>query len=150
MSDIEVGMQGENTHTVSELDTAAALGSGDVPVLATPRLIAWLEAAAVAATTPNLAPGSTTVGTRVVVDHLAATPVGGVVRAVARVTGIEGSRLTFEFEADESGVEVARGTHTRAIVDRNRFVALVRRDTRRESSASSDSRTGSVGAEEAL
>lgn len=150
MSTIEMGTQAENTHTVSELDTAAALGSGDVPVLATPRLIAWLEAAAVTATTPHLSPGSTTVGTHVAVDHLAATPVGGVVLAAARVTGVEGSRLTFDVEATETGAVVARGTHTRVIVDRDRFVSRARGDARPEGSARGDGRAGSVGAEEAL
>jgi hypothetical protein len=62
--------------TVTDDDTAAALGSGSLPVLATPRLLAWFEAATCAALEPSLPAGSTSVGTRVVVEHLAASPVG--------------------------------------------------------------------------
>ena len=70
-------------HEVTDTDTAAALGSGDVPVLATPRLIAWMEAATVRAATAFLGTGQTTVGTAIRIEHRRATPVGGSVEITA-------------------------------------------------------------------
>jgi predicted thioesterase len=114
--------------TVGEEDLATALGSGDVPVLATPRLIAWLEAATVAAAAPQLAAGRTTVGTTVEVDHVAASPVGAQVTASAVVRQSETRQLVFEVEAvheldGAAPVVVAHGTVIRAVVDRARFLA---------------------------
>src|SRR6187455_1798692 len=82
--------------TVTDADTAQALGSGDVPVLATPRVLALAEAATVAATGRRLAPGTTTVGVRVEVDHRTATPIGGTVTAEARLAKVDGRRLFFD------------------------------------------------------
>src|SRR5919204_2455112 len=78
---------------VTDADTAQALGSGDVPVLGTPRLLALAEAASVAATTTRLPPGATTVGTRVELEHRLATAVGRTVVAEARLAKAEGRRL---------------------------------------------------------
>jgi len=115
--------------TVTEADTAAAVGSGDLPVLGTPRLLAWLEAATCAAVAPDLAPGSTTVGTRVDVEHLAASPVGAVVEAAATLTAVDGRVLTFEVSAHDrdSGDVLGRGRVTRAVVDQERFLARLSR-----------------------
>jgi predicted thioesterase len=105
-------------------DTAQALGSGDVPVLATPRLLAWLEAATVAAIDEHLPTGTTTVGVRVHVEHLRATRPGGAVTARATLVGVDGALLTFDVHAeDERGEVLARGNVTRAVVDRDRFLA---------------------------
>lgn len=115
---------------VTESDTAIALGSGDVPVLATPRLVAWLEAATVEAAAPQLTPGQTTVGTTVRVAHLRATPVGTAVvcRADPPRASADGRRLTFRVTAvDETGRAVAEGEIERAVVDRAAFVARVAR-----------------------
>ncbi|QDY09609.1 thioesterase [Micromonospora sp. HM134] len=108
--------------TVTDADTAAAVGSGDVPVLATPRVLALAEAATVAATAPAMPAGSTTVGVRVELAHLAATPVGRTVVADARLVGADGRRLLFEVTVTDGGTTVASGRVERALVDRRRFV----------------------------
>ncbi|EEP70712.1 thioesterase [Micromonospora sp. ATCC 39149] len=108
--------------TVTEADTALAAGSGDVPVLGTPRVVALAEAATVAATAGALPPGRTTVGTRVELDHLAPTPVGRTVVARARLTAVDGRRLGFEVTVTDAGEIVARGRVERTLVDRRRFV----------------------------
>jgi fluoroacetyl-CoA thioesterase len=115
-------------HEVTDNDTAAALGSGDVPVLATPRLIAWMEAATVQAATALLEKGQTTVGTAVRIEHRRATPVGGSVEITATPPrDAARSRLTFYVQAvDGAGEVVAAGEIDRAIVDRQRFLASVR------------------------
>ncbi len=108
--------------TVGDDDTAIAVGSGDVPVLATPRVVALVEEATVAAVTPVLDTGETTVGTRVEIDHLLPTPVGATVHAEARLVTVRRHRLRFAVEVREGTKLVARGTVTRAVVDRERFL----------------------------
>ncbi|HEU5267728.1 MAG TPA: hotdog domain-containing protein [Jatrophihabitans sp.] len=112
-------------HDVTDSDTAAAVGSGDVPVLATPRLIAWMEAATVRAAAGFLDTGQTTVGTAIRVEHLRATTVGGSVKITATPPAqANGRRLTFGVRAiDGAGQLVAAGEIDRAIVDRDRFLA---------------------------
>ncbi len=108
---------------VGEPDTAVALGSGDVPVLATPRLLAWLEAATVAAAAPELEPGRTTVGTRVELEHLAPCGVGTAVTVTADLAHRDGWLLRFAVAAhDAAGRLLASGTVTRVAVDRQRFI----------------------------
>ncbi len=124
---IDPGTTGQHTAQVDEADTAPALGSGDVPVLATPRLIAWLEAAAVAAIYGILDESETSVGTLISVEHTAASPVGALIECHATVIEVVGRMVTFEVNAEVHGPEavksIASGTHTRAIVDRARFIA---------------------------
>jgi fluoroacetyl-CoA thioesterase len=108
--------------TVTDADTAQAMGSGDVPVLATPRVLALAEAATVAATAKKLPPGVTTVGARVELDHRAATPVGRTVVAEARLSKVDGRRLMFEVTVRDGTEVVADGRIERALVDRHRFV----------------------------
>jgi predicted thioesterase len=111
-------------HEVTVDDTALALGSGDVPVLATPRLIAWLEAATVRAVAPLVATGQTSVGTAIRIQHRRATPVGGRVEVTADPPDVAGRTLTFRVQAvDASGQVVAAGEIDRTIVDRGRFLA---------------------------
>ncbi|GAA1913709.1 thioesterase family protein [Nocardioides marmoribigeumensis] len=111
------------TFTVTDDDTAAALGSGDLPVLATPRLLAWLEAATCAAVEGTL-DGTTTVGTRVALEHLAASGVGEQVRVSASVSHRDGRLLRFAVEAtDARGRLVGQGEVTRVAVDPERFLA---------------------------
>jgi len=122
------GREGRVVRTVGADDTALALGSGDVEVLATPRIIAWLEAATVAALDGALPDGATSVGTRIDVDHRAATPVGGVVTATASLSHVDGRLLRFEVAAehrlgDADPVLVATGQVTRVVVDRTRFLS---------------------------
>ncbi|MEU9826453.1 thioesterase family protein [Micromonospora chersina] len=108
--------------TVTDTDTAQAVGSGDVPVLGTPRVLALAEAATVAATATRLPSGSTTVGTRVELEHRAATPVGRTVAARAELVKVDGRRLTFEVIVTDGNEVVATGRVERALVDRQRFV----------------------------
>ncbi|MER6980600.1 thioesterase family protein [Streptomyces carpinensis] len=112
-------------HVVTDADTAESVGSGDVPVLSTPRLIAWMEAATMRAAAPFTTAGQTTVGTAIRVRHLRATRVGGGVEVLAEApAAAAGRRLTFLVRAvDDSGALVATGEIDRAIVDRQRFLA---------------------------
>ena len=119
-----VGASAQLSFGVTADDTAAAVGSGSLPVLGTPRLLAWLEAATCAAIDPMLPPGATSVGTRIDIEHLAPTPIGGRVTASATVLTQISRALTYAVSAvDAAGTEVARGTITRVIVDSARFMA---------------------------
>ena len=121
--EIQIGSTGSGALTVGAADTAIALGSGDVPVLATPRLVALLEEAAVAAIAGDLDDGETSVGTRVAIDHLAASFVGASVTANAEVVDVTGRSVSFRLAAREGDRVVATGDHTRVVVDRSRFLA---------------------------
>jgi fluoroacetyl-CoA thioesterase len=126
---------------VTEADTAIAVGSGDVPVLATPRLLALAEAACVAAIAPHLPEGMTSVGTAVSLEHRRACPVGAEVTVEAELTELDGRRLVCSFIArqtsqlsahrsvvpGDSGEElvVGAGTVERVVVDRAKFLARV-------------------------
>ncbi|MFF9814934.1 thioesterase family protein [Streptomyces sp. NPDC014006] len=114
-------------HVVTESDTATTVGSGDVPVLATPRLIAWMEAATMEAAAPFVGAGRTTVGTAVRIRHLCASRVGELVEVTAQSPSTaDGRRLTFPVQAvDGSGNLIATGEIDRAVVDRERFLAAV-------------------------
>jgi predicted thioesterase len=118
-----VGVEASLGVTVTADMTAPAMGSGDVPVLATPIVIALIERAAVKAVQPRLDPALTTVGVSVEVNHVGATPVGARVRARAQVDYVENRRLTFVVHVFDKAGEVAEGTHVRVIVDRERFLA---------------------------
>lgn len=119
--DLDVGLTGTATLVVTEADTAAALGSGDVEVLGTPRVVALCEEATVAAVRETMADDRTTVGTRVELDHLRPTRVGATVTATATLRAVEGRRLMFDVTATEDGQVVATGRVARAVVDRSRF-----------------------------
>ncbi|WP_426511010.1 thioesterase family protein [Dactylosporangium sp. McL0621] len=114
--------------TVTDADTAQAMGSGDVPVLATPRVLALAEAATVGATASRLPPGYTTVGTRVDLEHRAATPIGGRVVAEARLAKADGRRLMFEIVVRDAHQVVAEGRVERILVERARFLAKAMED----------------------
>ena len=119
---VETGLSAEVELTVGEADTAAAMGSGDVPVLATPRVVALCEAASMTAVRSSLAEGETTVGHTVQLDHVAPTRVGGRVRAKAELMKVEGRRLTFQVSAYDGRGLVAAGKITRVIVTTERFL----------------------------
>ena len=119
---IDVGLRGEATLVVTEADTARAMRSGTVDVLATPRVIALCEEATCAALSGRLPEGHTTVGMRVQVDHLQPTPVGGTVEAEAVLEKIEGRRLTFMVSASDTKGLVAAGKVTRVLVEVDRFM----------------------------
>ena len=108
--------------TVDDDCTAIAFHSGEVPVLATPRLIALCEEATVAALAGHLKPDETTVGMRVQFDHLAPTAIGGKVRAEATLEKVEGRRLTFTVSVSDGRGLVGAGKITRVIVKTERFL----------------------------
>ena len=107
---------------VGESDTALTLHTGDVPVLATPRVVTMAEEATVIALEGSLTEATTSVGYRVQLDHLAPTAVGGRVRAEATLELIEGRRLTFRVSVSDGHGLVAAGRITRVIVERERFL----------------------------
>jgi fluoroacetyl-CoA thioesterase len=109
--------------TVTDADTAQSVGSGDVPVLATPRVLALAEAATVAATARLIPGGVTTVGTRAEIEHKAPTPVGRVVIAVATLAKVDGRKLLFEVEVRDDGDLVAEVRVERMTLDRQRFIS---------------------------
>jgi fluoroacetyl-CoA thioesterase len=109
-------------HVVSAYDTARALGSGDLEVLGTPRLLAWCEAATVAALAGALAVGETSVGTRVELVHQRASAVGAPVEVRADLVHVDGRLLRFDVAAESDGVLLAHGTVTRVVVDAERFL----------------------------
>ena len=112
--------------TVTEADTALAVGSGTLPVLGTPRLLAWCEAVTCAALEPTLPAGSTSVGTRVALEHSGASAVGQVVAVSASATYVDGRLHRFTVAARHVGGNnkvVATGEITRVIVDVERFLA---------------------------
>ncbi len=120
---------------VSDTDTATAMGSGDVPVLATPRLLALAEAASVAAVTPSMESGVTSVGTSVAMEHKRASAIGAEVVVEAELTEVAGRRLVFRFIARQQRPDgsargedsiVGAGTVERVLVDRDRFVRHAR------------------------
>ena len=131
MTDLAPGLSAARTFIVSDADTAKALGSGSLRVLATPRLLAWSESVTCAAIQNALAAGSTSVGARVSLEHMAPTAVGDEVRVGATVTVVDGRALTFEVEAsDVAGATVARGEIVRAVVGAETFMARLGPDHR--------------------
>ena len=122
---LDPGLAASFTHVVCDGDTAVALGSGDVPVLATPRVVALAERATCAAVAPHLPGDMTTVGTRVELDHLAPTPVGGTVTVDAVLEAVDGRRLTFGVRVSDAERAVATGTVSRVLVTRDRFLRAV-------------------------
>lgn len=124
---MEIGQGAALEFEVTEADTAAAVGSGDLAVLGTPRLLAWCEAATVAAVASSLDGSSTSVGTRVSFEHLAASPVGERLRVEATVAYVDGRLVRFTVTASHlsGGKVVGTGEVTRVVVDRERFLARV-------------------------
>jgi len=107
---------------VSEDDTAVKFGSGGVRVFATPMMVALMENAALNAVDPHLGEDSATVGLSLNVKHLAATPVGMKVTAVAELIGIEGKKLTFKVEAYDEQEKIGEGIHERYIIKLSKFL----------------------------
>jgi fluoroacetyl-CoA thioesterase len=121
---LAAGLRATVQVVVSEADTSAAMGSGDVPVLGTPRLLALAEAASVAAVAQFLTAGFTSVGTAVNMEHHRASPLGSQVLVEAELTTVAGTRLSFSFIArDPEERVIGAGTHERVVVERARFLA---------------------------
>ncbi|MFD4431270.1 thioesterase family protein [Nocardia sp. NPDC058497] len=120
---LEPGLSAEFAVDVTPRDTAASLGSGEVEVLGTPRVVALVEEATVRAVAGALEPGQTTVGTEVVLRHRRPSVPGAGLIVAARLDEVDGIRLAFSVTVHEDGVLVADGTIRRAIVDRAAFLS---------------------------
>ena len=123
---VEVGASASVRRTVGDDDTARAVGSGDIEVLGTPRLLAWCEAATLAVL--DLDETRTSVGTRVQLEHVGASPVGQTLEVTATLVHADGRLLRFEVVAEHlddgsPGKQVGHGEVTRVVVDRERFLA---------------------------
>lgn len=120
---LETGLTYTSRLTVGNENTAIALGSGDMPVLATPAMMALMENAAMLAVASELEDGDTTVGGHIESSHLRPTPVGAEVSATATLEKVEGRKLYFNIIAHQGDVVIGEGTHLRFIVSREKFLA---------------------------
>ena len=121
-----IGEVFEKELVVEHIHTAAAFGSGSVEVFATPAMVSLMEGTALEGVQPFLADNHTTVGIEVCVKHIKATPVGMKVTCKAKLTAVEGAKLTFEVEAwDEEG-KIGFGTHTRFVINLPDFMKKAR------------------------
>ena len=124
---LKEGLSGRASLTVGEQHTAPRIGSGRVHVLATPVMINLMEAAALDALEQLLPPGHQSLGTHLDVGHYAATPVGMQIRASAVVTRVDGRTVDFRVEAFDERERIGDGTHTRVVVNVERFDQRVQR-----------------------
>lgn len=115
----------EKSFTVTKEDTALSLTSGGLEVLATPRLVAWMENVAFEGIESLMADGETTVGTKMTINHLAATAVGGQVRVVATLTETQKRLYTFAIEAFDNKEKIGQASHQRVKISVDRFLAKV-------------------------
>lgn len=123
---LDTGLEASIEMVIADDDTALAMGSGDVPVLATPRLIALCEQATMAAVAGHVADGHTTVGLSVQVDHLRPTAVGQKVWAEAHLDKVDGRRLCFSVAAKDDRGLIGAGRVTRVVVETERFMDKTR------------------------
>ena len=120
---LEIGLKHTSELTVSEVLTAVKMGSGDMPVLATPAMMALMENAAMLAVADELPEDCTTVGGHIESSHLRPSKIGDIVSATAEVTKIDGKKIVFKVAAYSGERLLGEGTHLRFIVDRERFVS---------------------------
>ena len=120
---LQVGIRGSGEAVVTEALTAKAMGSGELPVYATPAMLALVEETAWKSVAPALEPGQGTVGTKLDLAHLAATPLGRKVRCETELIGIDRRRLTFSAVIYDEAGKIGEGSHERFIVDNERFLA---------------------------
>ena len=123
---IEIGLKHTSELQVTDSVTAVVVGSGDMPVLATPMMMALMENAAMLAVKDELPEGCTTVGGHIESSHLRPSKVGDVVRAVAEVTKVEGKKIMFKVSAFSGDILLGEGTHLRFIVERDKFMSRLR------------------------
>ena len=119
---ITIGLKGGAETLCEREDTAREVGSGDLLVYATPCMVALMEGAAYESIAPYLAEGESSVGTKMDVTHLSATPVGMSVRAESVVTAVEGRKVTFSITAYDEAGEIGRATHERVVIKTERFL----------------------------
>lgn len=120
---LELGIKGSSRCTVTDKDTAKALGSGGLDVLSTPIMVSLMENAALTSVRPYLDEGMDTVGTRLDISHDSATPVGMDAWAESELIEIDRRRLVFSVKAYDSAGLIGQGTHERFIVDMEKFTA---------------------------
>jgi predicted thioesterase len=118
-----LGVAGHAATVVGSDNTAVSVGSGALPVFATPMMAALMEQAAVAAVQPFMPLGKTTMGTGLNIRHLAATPVGHNVQAEAVVVAVEGRRIEFKVTVFDEREKIGEGSHERFVVDAENFLA---------------------------
>lgn len=133
---MQPGDTATRSFTVTTADTARSLGSGDLPVLGTPRLLAWCESVTCDVLEGRIDAGRTSVGTRVSLEHVGASPVGAVVQVTATVGYADGRLVRFQVVAEQleetadgtgAGPLVGHGEVTRVVVDRDRFLSRLTR-----------------------
>ena len=120
---IEIGLTHTSQLTVTEAVTAIEMGSGDMPVLATPAMMALMENAAMLAVADHLPEGSTTVGGHIASSHIKPSKLGDTVTAIATVTRVDGKKIEFKVEARSGETLLGEGTHLRFIVDKEKFMS---------------------------
>ena len=120
---IEIGLKHTSELTVDESVTAIQMGSGDLPVLATPAMMALMENAAMLAVKDELPEGCTTVGGHIASSHLKPSKIGETLIATAEVTKVEGKKIEFNVAAYTGETLLGEGTHLRFIVNRERFMS---------------------------
>ncbi len=125
--EITPGMTRTQSFTVEENHTAAHIGSGDIQVLSTPMMIAFMENTALHLLAEHLEAGYSSVGTHVDVRHLAPTPLGSQVQVTATVQTVDGSKITLSVEAREGDKLVGTGTHRRAVINTARFLESIQK-----------------------
>lgn len=123
---LEKGLSAQSRTTVSTENTAAAMGSGDMDVFATPAMVALMENAAMSAVAPVLSGNETTVGAEMNCTHIKPSGLGADVTATAVLTEIEGRKLTFNVGARDAEGMIGEGVHIRYVVDREKFLSKVR------------------------
>ncbi len=122
MDALPIGLKGLAETLVTEENTAAAMGSGLLPVFATPAMLALMEQAAASSVQPFLPEGQGTVGTRLEVSHLAATPIGLTVRAESELIAVDRRKLRFAVRAWAGDELIGEGEHERFVIDNARFL----------------------------
>ena len=122
---VEVGLKHTSELTVTDAVTAVRMGSGDMPVLATPAMMALMENAAMLAVAYSLPAGSTTVGGHIASSHLKPSKIGDVIKAIAKVTKVDGRKIEFKVSAYSGDILLGEGIHLRFIVDRERFMSKI-------------------------
>lgn len=120
---LQTGLTHTSKTTVNEGNTAIALGSGDMPVFATPAMMALMENAAMLAVADELPEGSTTVGGHIESSHLKPSPIGAEVSATATLEKVDGRKLYFKVSASQGDTLIGEGTHLRFIVDKEKFLS---------------------------
>ena len=125
MEKLVAGLSASSTTIVNVENTAASMGSGDLPVFATPAMVALMEQAAMQSVSKELPDEATTVGAEMNVSHIKPSGIGARITATAVLTAVEGRKLTFQVGARDDAGMIGEGTHVRYVVDRVRFLSKI-------------------------